>query len=146
MRIRIKKEQPVFQSKDKLPFEKINTSLASLGWDSTTEYDEDWNYYILAGKTVDDFGYVIRRIKPHRIKSAPDLLSAVKLQQRLRGDLVEIMPFKIHKGDRIFFPELSDYMDFMSEARFPLFRKFFKTSDFSLEGVDKSEARENKDA
>lgn len=136
---------PILRGKERIPFERINAKLISLGWDSSVEHDVVWGWYILAMKDIPSWRVEIRRIKPFKITSAQDLLSAIKLQEKFKGELVEIIPYKLYKGSRIFFPELSDFMDFMSEAKFPLFRKFFQTSDFSLGKVDKNEAEKNKD-
>jgi hypothetical protein len=134
---------PLLRGKERLPFERINAKLISLGWDSSIEYATDYGWYILAMKDIPSWGTDIKRVKPFKIISPDDLFSALKLQDRLRNPaLVEILPYKIYKGNRIFFPEVIDFVgDFMSETKFPL----FKTSDFSLEKVDESKAKKNKD-
>ena len=137
---------PILRGRERIPFEKINARFLSSGWDSSIECDQDWGWHLLALKNVPGFNSVIRRIKPFNIKKPSDLNSAIKLQQKKRRELVEVIPFKIYKGNRIFFSEVGDYMDFMSEAKFPMFRKFFKSWDISLKQVDKTEARKNKKA
>ncbi len=132
---------PLLRGKDRIPFEKINSRLITLGWDSSIEYDEVWGWYILACKNDPSWGAILRRIKPFNIISLDNLPISLKLQERLRSDLVEVTPYKTYKGTRTFFPEITDFIDFMSEAKFQLFRKFFRTSGISLERVDKIEAR-----
>lgn len=138
-------EAPKLQEKDRIPFEKINARLITLGWDSSIEYDEVWGWYILACKNDSVWGSLLRRIKPFKIISPKDLSFSLKLQQKLKYVLVEVVPFKTYKGSRSFFPDITDDIDFMDETKFQLFRRFFKTLDFSLEGMDKSEANENDD-
>ncbi len=134
----------LLRGKDRIPFEKINARLITLEWDSSIEYDELWGWYILAIKNDPSWGVMLRRIKPFKIIAPDDLSTSFKLQEKLKSDLVEVVVYKIYKGTRTFFPEITDFMDFMSEAKFQLFRKFFRTSDFSLERVDKTEARKKR--
>lgn len=130
--------------KERIPYEKVKTKLKDLGWDSGIEYDKDFGgWYILCMKNIPQFE--IRRIKPYKIISPEDLSTALKLQERLRDKLVEITPYKFYKGDRIFLLNFSNDMDFMSEANFQLFRKFFRKLGFSLKEVDKNEAKKNGD-
>ena len=132
----------VLRGKARTPFEKINAKFITLGWDASIEHDVDYGWYILATKSYPSSGIELRRIKPFKVISWKDLFLAVRLQQKLRSELVEILPYKTYKGTRIFFPEVSDYLDFMSEAKFILFRKFFQTSQISLNRVDKDESNE----
>ncbi len=136
-------KSPILRGKERIPFEKINAKFITLGWDSDIEHDPDWGWCLLITKKFPGFGDELRRIKPFKIIAWKDLLIAVKLQKKLRIHPVEIFPYKTYKGNRIFFPEVSDYMDFMSEAKFGLFRKFFQTSESSLDGMDKLEAKKN---
>lgn len=135
----------ILRGKERIPFEKIKTKLITLGWSSDIEHDDVWGWYILAMKNIPFWGTDIKRVKPFKIISRDDLFSSLKLQERLRSDLVEILPYKTYKGNRIFFPEILDFVgDFMSEAKFGLFKKFFQTSVFSLEKTDKVKAKKKK--
>lgn len=131
---------PTLKGKERIPFEKINAKLITLNWDSSIEYDQVWGWYILACKNDSSWGTLLRRIKPFKIISADDLPYSLKFQEKHKSDLIEVVAYKVYKGSRIFFPEITDFMDFMTEAKFQLFRKFFKTLDFSLNRVDKTEA------
>jgi len=137
-------KNPILRGKERIPFEKIKAKLTTLAWDSDIEHDDTWGWYILAMKNIPSWGTDIKRIKPFKIISPDDLFSSLKLQERLRSDLVEVFPYKTYKGNRIFFPEIMDFVgDFMSEAKFGLFKKFFQTSEFSLDKTDKIEAEKN---
>ena len=125
-------KNPILRGKERIPFEKINASFLTLGWDASIEFEPDYGWYILAAKSFPSRGMEIRNIVPFKITSYKDLFSSVKLQKKLKSELMEVLPYKTYKGDRIFFPEVSEYMDFMSEAKFGLFRKFFQTVNFSL--------------
>lgn len=133
-------KQPILRGKDRIPYEKINAKFITLHWDASIEYDSEYGWFILASKSFPKSGVDLRRIKPFKIINYEDLLKSLKFQQKVKTSLVEVIPFKRYKGDRIFFPEITDEFDFMSEAKFILFRKFFRTYDSSLEEVDNSEA------
>ncbi len=137
----------ILRGKERIPFEKIRAKLITLGWDSDIEHDDAWGWYILCAKHISSWGTDIKKVKPFKIISRDDLFSALRLQEQLRHPhLVEILPYKVYKGSRIFFPEIMDFVgDFMSEAKFSLFRKFFQTSGFSLNKMDKTEAKKNDD-
>ena len=67
-RIPNKKINPTsLHGKERIPYEKIQLRFNSLGWESSIEYDENWNWYILAGKNNPELGYIIRRIRPYKI-------------------------------------------------------------------------------
>lgn len=136
---------PILRGKERIPFEKIRAKLITLGWDADIERDESWGWYILAAKHISlSWGTDIKRVKPFKIISPNDLLIALNFQERLRHPhMIEILPYKIYKGNRIFFPDVMDFVgDFMIEAKFGLFSKFFQTSNRSLSKVDKIEAKE----
>ena len=113
---------PILRGKERIPFEKINAKFITLGWDSSIENDTLWGWYILAIKNDPSWGVILRRIKPYKIISPENLFASLKLQERFKNDLVEIIPYKTYKGSRIYVPQITDEIDFMSEAKFQLFR------------------------
>jgi hypothetical protein len=133
----------ILRGKERTPFEKIRVKFITIGWDASIEFDPNYGWYILTTKSSPSDGIELRRVKPFKIISYDDLFSSIKLQRKLKSELVEILPYKIYKGDRVFFPDVSDYLDFMSEAKFGLFGKFFQTLQISLSELDKTEANKN---
>lgn len=81
---------------------EIISVLQNEGWDASDKdiyLDEDWGWTILADKSSQDFGVLLRRIKPFQLSDKAELSKAVLLQARLRKDLVEVFPY-VMKADK----------------------------------------------
>ena len=98
-----------------------------IGWDPIIELDPDWGWVILACRKFTEFGTVLRRIKPFRLNSLNDFQKALRLQSRIRKDLVEVIPFKLFLGNKIHVSTLDNSMDFLSKADASEWTKFFKS-------------------
>ncbi len=126
---------------DRKAFQKICRELAEIAWSSSIEWDDDWGWMVLATKKFKDFGIVLKRIKPYRLDSLSDFQRALRVQQRLRNHLVEIVPYKIFLGNKIHVPAFYDFFDFLSEANFSEWGKYFKSQKFSLKSHSIDEAK-----
>lgn len=118
---------------DKKVLEKIKNSLINTGWDPIEEADPSFGWIILATCSFPNFGVALRRIKPFSLNSLSDFDRALKTQERLRSDLVEVLPYKIFLGNKISLPNTNESFKFLSEADFQKWTKFFRGKNFSLE-------------
>lgn len=125
-------------------FQKVCTNLIEIEWSPCIEYDSDWGWVILADRKFDEFGTVLRRIRPFRLNSLSDFQKALKLQERFRKHLVEVVPFKIFLGNKIHVPAFSDELGFLSEANSEEWAKYFNRQNFRLESesIDEAETLE----
>lgn len=131
--------QPLSKTDRKIS-EKVCNQLIKINWSPESNYDNDWGWVILAGKTFSGYGHILRRIKYYPLYSTSDFWKAVKLQHRVRKDLVEVVPCKPFLGNKISLPEFNDNMIFLTEADFKFWSKFFKSKKITHEMTSIDEA------
>lgn len=129
---RLKDDIQVLSKLGKKVFEKVCSHLIGEGWDAVIEYDLDWGWIVLATKVDSEVGIILRRIKPFALNSISDFERALKIQIRLRLQLVEILPYKVFLGNKISLGESLIPFKFFSRADFPFWSKFFKSKKSSL--------------
>lgn len=122
----------VLSKQEKKVFEKILNNLIQSGWDSIIEFDPSWGWLILATYSPPNFGVTLRRIKPFPLNSLSDFDRALKLQARLRNDLIEVLPYKIFLGNKISLSPTNKPFEFLAEADIEKWTKFFRSRNFSL--------------
>lgn len=125
---------------DEKVYQKICTKFTENHWSVYIELDKDWGWVILADKKFKEFGTILRRIKPYRLNSLSDFQRAIKLQERFRPQLIEIIPYKVFLGNKIHLPNLDNNLSFLSEANFEEWRKYFKRQNISLKTSSIDEA------
>jgi len=129
---KLENDLQVLSKVDRKAFEKISGQLLKIGWDPISEYDPDWGWVILATINQPDLGLVLRRIKPFAINSISDIDKALKAQNHLRSDLVEVSPYKVFMGNKISVSDVYKPFNFPSEADLSNWTKFFKSKNISL--------------
>lgn len=128
---------------EKKVFEKACNTLMKAGWDPIIEYDNDWGWVILATQT--EMETILRRIKPFGLDSVIDFDKALKIQARLRLQLVEVVPFKVFLGNKISISELDKPFKWLTEADSLIWTKFFRNKNFNLKtgSIDEANNFEN---
>lgn len=129
---RLKDDIQVLSNLEKKVFEKVCSHLIREGWDPIVEYDIDWGCIVLASQDVSEFGIVLRRIKPFALNSLSDFDRALKVQTRLRLQLVEVLPYKVFLGNKISLAATDKPFTFLSVHDFHNWTKFFKSKKISL--------------
>ena len=115
--------------------------LIKIQWDPEPYFDQNFGWLILAGRTELEMGYVLRRIKPFALNSLSDFDRALKIQNRLRLHLVEVLPYKVFLGNKTSLSELDKPFVFLSKANLKNWTKFFKNKRFTHETDSIDQAR-----
>lgn len=138
---RLKDNIQILSRLDKKVFDKVCNNLIRESWDAVIEYDLDWGWIVLATKVDSEIGIILRRIKPFALNSTSDFERALKMQIRLKLQLVEILPYKVFLGNKISLGETYKPFNFFSKADFPFWSKFFKGQKNSLKSNSIDEAK-----
>lgn len=92
-------EEILIPSELRFVLPQVIKKLSLQGWNAIVEDDPDFGIILLADPKAAPLS-VLRRIKLFLLKNAEDKKRANDLQKKLRGQLVEIHPYKIFYNKR----------------------------------------------